>query len=266
MPTLLEVQRAMAAAIQAAPHALPEDWVVADGIAVATRLGIHRETYAGGAVAALRLVYPAVERLVGAAFFEAAARGFVALDPPRGSDLNGYGEGFADFLAGFPPAGGLPYLADVARLERAVDAARHAEDVAPLDLARLAAIDPADHGRLCFVSHPSVRLLDLRHNADRLWRANLDGDDAALARLDPRVPRRLLVRRGPQGIAVTAPGDAAWAVLAAIAAGRPLGDAGADVEDDVLATILAEALTDGLFVDLKLSEISGTGSPGEIAP
>jgi len=44
----------------------------------------------------------------------------------RAAALAEYGDGFADFLAGFAPAQSLPYLADVARLEWAINAAYHA--------------------------------------------------------------------------------------------------------------------------------------------
>ena len=45
---------------------------------------------------------------------------------------------FPEFLARFPPAASLAYIADVARLEWAVNRALHAPDAAPLDVARLA--------------------------------------------------------------------------------------------------------------------------------
>ena len=51
-----------------------------------------------------------------------------------------YGAGFAGFLRTFPPASGLAYLGDVAQLEWAVNLALHADDVAGLDLARLARV------------------------------------------------------------------------------------------------------------------------------
>ena len=39
--------------------------------------------------------------------------------PPTSPVLTEYGDGFADWIAGFEPAAALPYLADMARLERA---------------------------------------------------------------------------------------------------------------------------------------------------
>lgn len=53
-----------------------------------------------------------------------------------------YGDDFFDFVAGFAPAKGLAYAADVARIEAAWSRAYHAEDVAVLTIADLAALAP----------------------------------------------------------------------------------------------------------------------------
>ena len=55
--------------------------------------------------------------MVGDDFFAGMARPFIAGSPPAGPVLSEYGTGFADFVARWPAAVGLPYLADVARLE-----------------------------------------------------------------------------------------------------------------------------------------------------
>ena len=47
---------------------------------------------------------------------------------------------FAAFIAGFAPASGLAYLADVARIEAALTRAYNAEDAAAMTVAQLADI------------------------------------------------------------------------------------------------------------------------------
>ncbi len=79
-----------------------------------------------------RCAFPAVERIVGEEFFQAMARAYVLAEPPRSPVLMDYGTTFADFIAGFAPAASLPYLPDVARIERAWREAYHAEDAEPL--------------------------------------------------------------------------------------------------------------------------------------
>jgi hypothetical protein len=253
MPTLHETQRTMrtwlvdgerdAAAAQ-----------LADGISP-DRLDIYRNTFVANATRALRLTYPAVHKLVGDHFFEAAAAAFVAQHPPRSACFDDYGVAFAAFLADFQPALSLAYLADVARLEWAVSRAIHADDVAPLDLARLVALSPEEQERVSFVPHPSVSLLSLAAPADTIWRAVLAGDDAALAAVDPDGgPVRLLVERrdgwpdgGPE---VQRLDTAAWHFAAELCCGFPLGIVLAELESAEEA--LAAHLAAGRFVDFRL--------------
>src|SRR5580658_4464424 len=108
VPALLELQRSMRAqllALQAPPDEL---------------LGIYHNTVHSALVNALRLSFPVVQRIVGEEFFEGAAREFIAAHAPDSAYLNDYGLRYPAFLAQFPPAMTLPYLADVADLEWAV--------------------------------------------------------------------------------------------------------------------------------------------------
>jgi hypothetical protein len=253
MPPLLEIQRAVGRSIIAGDDALAARHILADGLPPEARLGIYRNNFIATLTAALKLCYPAIHRLVGAEFFEGAARIFIAAEPPRRADLDAYGEGFSGFLAGFPPAGALPYLAGVARLEWAVNRALHAPDMEPLDLSRLAAIAAAEHGRVAFRPHPSVALVAADHPVDEVWRAVLAEDDHAMAAIDLDAgPVRLLVERRATGVEVTRLEAPAWRFAAALCASRPLQRA-IEAAPDVDATaLLAEHLAAGRFIGFEL--------------
>jgi hypothetical protein len=148
------------------------------------RLDIYRTTIFSGLTRALRLAFPAVERPVGGEFFAGAADAFIREYLPRVAYLDLYGGGFPDFLSRFPPAISLPYLADVARLDWAVNRALHAPDDTPLDLSQLAALAPDDQDRVRFRAHSSVGSLRSDFAVNDIWRAVLKGDDQALADLD----------------------------------------------------------------------------------
>lgn len=186
MPTLREVQAAFAQGLLSgdAREVLP---YLADGGAIpaGNRLGIYRNTYRGTLVSALRITYPAVDRLVGETFFEGAARAFIAAHVPRAANLNVYGGAFGDFLAAFAPAASLVYLPDVARLEWAVNCAGNAPDAPALEPAALAEVAEADQGRIRFRPHPSTHVVRLAHDADRICQAVVDRDEGALVGLDP---------------------------------------------------------------------------------
>jgi len=116
VPTLLEIQRAVRRSLLA-QNGEADAYVVPDGLAPDARLSVYRNTIHGTLTTALRLSYPAVYRLVGREFFEAAVRIFIEKEPPHGAYLDEYGAGFAEFLALFLPAASLTYLPAVAKLE-----------------------------------------------------------------------------------------------------------------------------------------------------
>jgi len=80
---------------------------------------------------ALKSRFPVVEKIVGEEFFAAMTRVFVKAQPPRSPLLATYGDDFPDFIATFEPARGLPYLADVARLEATRTRSYHAATSRP---------------------------------------------------------------------------------------------------------------------------------------
>lgn len=254
MSTLLEIQRAVRDSLVDGDSTAAAEYVVADGLAPEARLDIYRNTFVGCLTAALRLSFPAVQRLVGGPFFESAARLFIEADPPRSAWLDAYGDRFPEFLAGFEPAAGLPYLPGVARLEWAVSRALHAPDSIPLDITSLAEIDPADHGRVAFVPHPGIGLVQAGHPVDAIWRAVLEEDEGALERIDPDAGEIwLIVQRTEKGPEVMRIDEQAWRFTADLFASRPLQDtinAHPGAQADVL---LADHLAAGRFVAFSLS-------------
>jgi Putative DNA-binding domain len=224
MPALRELQRAFGAYLlsEAADGACRH--IVEDGFGAAERCNVYRNTCRSTLIAALRLTYPAIDRLVGREFFDAAAGEFAFVHPPASGYLNEYGGGFADFFAGFEPATALFYLPDVARFEWALSAAANAPDAPVLDARALAGVDAEHHESLCFEPHPSLRLLLLAFPADRIADAVIAGDEAAMAGIDfSDGPVALAVHRGPNGLEVERLGARAYAFVYRLCAGEPLG-------------------------------------------
>jgi hypothetical protein len=253
VPTLLEVQRAMRTSLvdrdDGAAAAMLAEGVGAD------RLHIYRNTFFVGLTKALSLAFPAVRRLVGADFFEGAAGEFIAKYPPRAAWLDRYGAAFPDFLQHFAPAATLAYLADVARLEWAVNLALHARDTAPLPLERLAALSPGQQASVALVPHPSVSLLRTDHPADHIWRAVIEGDDAALAAIDVDAgPVHLLVERSAGGVNVVRLAESPWRFASDLVVGETIESACAAAPGVDLQALLAEHLARGRFVDFHVAE------------
>lgn len=101
---------------------------VDDHIGVEERLKVYHNNIIGSLSESLRGTYPVVETLVGEDFMKSMARAFVFDNPSPSGCLYFYGRGFDDFIRGFAPAAGLPYLADVAALEWAEHEAYYAQD------------------------------------------------------------------------------------------------------------------------------------------
>ena len=240
------------AAIRDPDMPAPAGIVGPDGKGAVKRFNVYRNNVTVGLVNALADTFPAVQRLVGEAFFNAVARVYVRTEPPTSPLLFRYGTGFADFLERFEPARTLPYLADVARLERAWLDAYHAADSAVLDAAELGAVAPEDLALQRFVRHPAAVVLRSRFAAVSIFSANRSG--APVSAIDPDVPEDGLITRAGHDVEIRhlPPGGAAF--LNALILGHTLGDAAeaavAEAEDFDLAAAIAAMLEAGVFASL----------------
>lgn len=171
-----------------------------NGADPASRFAVYRNNVHSSLINALAAGYPVTRQLVGEAFFQAMAGVYVQAFPPTSRLINAYGRDFADFIQGFGPAASVPYLADVARLERLRVEAYHAADAQPLDQPGL--IDSLQQqpclGKLRLRLHPSVATLSSSYAVVALWAAHQTQAD--LSTLDPLQPQSALVLR--RGLAV----------------------------------------------------------------
>ena len=162
MPPLSEVQAEFAAALLD-PAAPVPDGIVGPGRRPAPRrFAVYRNNVTSALANAVAGSFPAVRRIVGEDFFRAMARDYVRAEPPTSPVLHDYGTTFPDFIARFAPAAPLPYLPDVARIERRWFEAYHAEEADPLPPAALSGLGEAELPGLTFTMHPSLRLVGSR--------------------------------------------------------------------------------------------------------
>ena len=133
---------------------------------------VYRNTTPNALIETLRGHYPVTGEIVGDEAFEALAFDFARRHPPAGPILLRYGGGFADFLAGLPWIDELPYLPDVARIERLWTGAQLAADAPPLGMGDLAAIGADGWMALRLPLHPAARFAWLRTPAMTIWQAH----------------------------------------------------------------------------------------------
>lgn len=176
-----ERQRQFAAALLDPDSPVPAGLVGPDGEPSSKRFAVYRNNCIAGLVATLEAAYPATCRIVGEEFFAAMARVYAAREPPGSPIMLDYGAGFPDFIGSFEPIASVPYLPDVARLERAWLEAYHASEAAPIDMTALRGIDPGVLPHTSLLMHPSVRVVRSTFPVVTLWRMNgADGVPGAL--------------------------------------------------------------------------------------
>ena len=175
MQSLAELQQSFAVALLDPALPTPAGLVGPDGTPSSRRFAVYRNNVIVGLTETLKDAYPAVHRIVGSEFFHALARAFVVGALPRSPMLFDYGAGLPDFIDRFEPASVLPYLADVARIERAWTEAYHAAEASPIGPSAFAEIDPDRLPAITLVLHPSVRIVRSRFPALTIWQMNVDG-------------------------------------------------------------------------------------------
>jgi hypothetical protein len=194
MLALHELQQRFAAAVLGHDCEVAQ-LIIDDAPGAAARLGIYANHFRVSLIDALAATFPVVRQLVGAPFFQSAARRFVREAPPASPRLFEYGGGFPCFLESLPEARPLAYLADVARLEWAINEAWHAPDAPALARDAVAGLIAGGVSDLAVQLHPSCRLIASPFPVDCIWRVHQNACSERQA-LDPGVGGiRLLVHR-----------------------------------------------------------------------
>ena len=212
---------------------------------------VYRNTVLKGCIDALQANYPAVLRLVGEEWFRAVAALHVRARPPSDARLLLYGMDFPDFLRDFAPAADLPYLSDVAMLDRCWTEAHGAADAVALAPATLAGLPLEQLGKLVLEPHPAARWAWFEEQPIyTIWRRNRgsgaegvqsseNGDELVWT------GEGALLTRPAAAVTWTALDAAGCAFLDACAAGRPLAHAAS-------AALARQASTDLALLMTKL--------------
>ncbi len=243
MQSLAELQRGFAAALIDPALPAPAGLVGPDGKPSSRRFAVYRNNVIVGLTQTLRDAYPAVHRIVGSEFFHALARAYVVGDLPRSPMLFDYGAGLPDFIGRFEPASVLPYLADVARIERAWIEAYHSADASPIDPSAFSEIDPDLLPEISLVLHPSVRVVRSRFPALTIWQMNVEGgvscrvdlaaggEDALVLRPEAEVEVRSIPKSSPDFILALSSGRSVLAACERALVAYPSFDLAANLMD-----------------------------------
>jgi hypothetical protein len=164
------------------------------GIGVEARLHIYHHAYRARLGEALRDTFAHTATYLGEARFDAAALAFVEGHPSRQASLNDYGAEFPAWLGQrHAPA---PEIGELARLDWTLRRAFDGPDARPLDLAALAAVEPAAWERIGLALVPTTARLSLACNTLALWHAIDRGEAPPAPEVLPQRTELLVWRRG----------------------------------------------------------------------
>ena len=246
MPLALrDLQAAFAAHIVAGDRADLIATVVGDSIPAAARLSVYRHHVFHSLAGALAATFPPVQALVGEEFFRGLARGFVVGALPSQPVLAEYGATFPAFIESHSAAADLPYLADVARLDWALNVAFHSPVERRLEAADLATIPAEQLPSKTIALAAGTGLIRSAYPIDRIWTVSQPDAPAETVDLSAGATR-LLVLRGPDDAGFIALSEGEAAFMAALGAGRSLeraAEAGFAVDAGFdLSTVFARLL------------------------
>jgi hypothetical protein len=193
------------------------------------RFEIYRRGYHARLIECLSDDYPATRHALGEAPFDDLCCAYIARFPSTGPNLNPFGRHMADFIREeipepFPTRA---FAADIASLEWAIIEVIHAASEPPLSLEGLLGVPADGWVAVRLEATPALRLLRFGHPVNEYFRAFRHDES-------PAIPAP-----APSAVVVYRSGPTVWrmdlnepmtAVLSALVAGEPLGEALARVE------------------------------------
>jgi hypothetical protein len=175
------------------------------------RLQLHRHHVARSIGATLAATFPTVAAVVGQDFFSLLARDFVAGTSLEDPILSRYGEHFPRFVGEAQERHGLPYLADVARLDWALNVAFHTPFEPRLSAADLGAWPEESLPELSLRLPAGSSLIESTWPLDLIWQASQPETSVDKVNLTAGPACLLVFRRcNDAAFAVLAPGEAAF--------------------------------------------------------
>lgn len=231
-----------------------DPWLATDARSRAG-LSVYRNTVAKARADALSGLFPTVERLVGSDWFRQAALAFADENPPRTPVMDDYGPEFPAWLAVFPPAREMLYLAPVARLDLAWSRAHRSVDAPVLGAADVAGIPAPALFASRAVVHPSLQMFWFDWTVPSIWLANRPDAEPGREVDWTDTPEGLLILRPHMTVVQRPLSRSEWMFLDACRTGRTLGQAAtAALRPDPrtnLSRIFADLLSVGVFTRLE---------------
>jgi len=235
-----------------APGGLTDIIAGDDRLSAEERVDIYANMYFYRLLDVMKEDFPATLALLGDASFHNLITGYLIDYPPEHFSIGYAGKHLADFIESHPLREEFPFLADLARMERALIDVFHAPDATSLDADSMREIALEDWPALELKRHPATELLDLQWNVATMLDSIERGDQ-------PPPPRSgavtMLIWRNRNRVLYRAIDEAEREELQTLAKGCTFAElceliAASNVEGDAAAAInrrLETWLRDGIL-------------------
>lgn len=189
----------------------------------AAMFAVYQNAYWSRLVESLRVDFPGLKALAGAAEFDRLARAYIARHPSVDPSIRWAGRRLAEFLAAEPGYRDDPWLADMARFDWALAHAFDAADAPAAGLAALAAVPPEFWGGVKLDPHPTLDAFAISTPVDTV-RPLLLADAGAPFDRAARTTGALMVWRIGYDLKFRAIDPVEYGAVAAVRSGASFGD------------------------------------------
>ena len=189
------------------------------------RLKVYHNNVVGSLSEVLRVTFPLLQNLVGEEFLRAMARDFIFENPPTNACVHMYGAGFDGFIKTYDPAKSLPYLADVATLELALNTAYYAPDDGAMASDSLAQVQPELLGEVVLDLRSSATLIASSYPLEKILDFCLDENNSPAPDLTTNYTCCLLIMRPALEVHIISLPDDEYKMLHLLHGKVPLGEA-----------------------------------------
>jgi hypothetical protein len=235
-------------------------------LSAAERIGIYADAYFLRLLGCLGEEFPATLAVLGAENFAALDKGYLLAYPPTEPSILYAGCYLADFLSDHPFAERWPFIAELARLERAVLDVFHAADAPALGIEALRAVPSEEWPAVKLRAHPAVkvvrsewRLADVLQAVEqgREWNDPEHEDTSVLVwRQNALVYYRSLERLERDALVIVAEGSSFAVICEAVAAGAEETNHVA-----LIGRLIARWLADGIIAATDAMSVTTMRDP-----
>lgn len=250
MTALVDLQRQMVRAIRDGSGESSVSGFRSEHLPEGEALSIYRNHHRISLCAALAMTFQTVSLLIGEQAFSVLAWRFLLARPPMQPCVSEYGAEFSCFLEMEPLVKDLPYLADVARLDWAINVARGASDTPSLDAEAMSAMAPDQMAELRVEPHPSMTLLHSRYPLLDIFRLARAGEEGEPLSLDAGGGWLMIARR--DGLMINPIASDVVGAFEKMKNGDSMSSVCEELDEAALSKFVAEYLLSGAFIERQI--------------